>query len=67
MVTHNMEHALAMGPRIVVMIRGRIVGDVGGDENATSTPPISSTSSPAPATRSATACCCPRSTNYGVG
>jgi putative tryptophan/tyrosine transport system ATP-binding protein len=31
MVTHNMEHALAMGHRIVVMSRGRIVGDVGGD------------------------------------
>lgn len=30
MVTHNMEHALAMGDRIVVMSRGRIVGDVGG-------------------------------------
>jgi putative ABC transport system ATP-binding protein len=31
MVTHNMEHALALGHRIVVMSRGRIVGDVGGD------------------------------------
>ena len=31
MVTHNMDHALAMGRRIVVMSRGRIVGDVGGD------------------------------------
>ena len=31
MVTHNMEHALAMGHRIVVMSRGQIVGDVGGD------------------------------------
>ena len=27
----NMENALAMGRRIVVMSRGRIVGDVGGD------------------------------------
>jgi putative ABC transport system ATP-binding protein len=31
MVTHNMEHALATGSRVVVMSRGRIVGDVSGD------------------------------------
>jgi putative ABC transport system ATP-binding protein len=31
MVTHNMDHALAMGQRIVVMSRGRIIADVGGE------------------------------------
>lgn len=31
MVTHNMDHALAVGDRVVVMSRGRIVADVAGD------------------------------------
>ena len=32
MVTHNMEHAIDRGDRIVVMSRGRIVADVAGDD-----------------------------------
>jgi putative ABC transport system ATP-binding protein len=30
MVTHNMDHAVTVGDRLVVMSRGRIVADVGG-------------------------------------
>lgn len=32
MVTHNMEHALALGDRLLVMSRGRVITDVSGDE-----------------------------------
>jgi putative ABC transport system ATP-binding protein len=32
MVTHNMEHAIDRGDRMVVMSRGRIVADVAGDD-----------------------------------
>jgi putative ABC transport system ATP-binding protein len=31
MVTHNMEHALALGDRLLVLSRGRIVADIAGD------------------------------------
>lgn len=30
MVTHNMEHAIALGERLLVMSRGRVVADVAG-------------------------------------
>jgi putative tryptophan/tyrosine transport system ATP-binding protein len=32
MVTHNMDHALALGERLLVMSRGAVVSDVGGAE-----------------------------------
>ncbi|MGG2362677.1 ABC transporter ATP-binding protein, partial [Salmonella enterica] len=32
MVTHNMQHALDYAGRIVMMDRGRIVADLGGEE-----------------------------------
>ncbi len=32
MVTHNMEHALAYGSRVIMMDAGRIVADIGPDE-----------------------------------
>jgi putative ABC transport system ATP-binding protein len=31
MVTHNMDHALRMGDRVIVMSRGRIIRDVSGE------------------------------------
>ncbi|MFX7667069.1 ABC transporter ATP-binding protein, partial [Acinetobacter baumannii] len=34
MVTHNMQHALDYAGRIVMMDRGRIVADLGGEEIA---------------------------------
>jgi len=37
MVTHNMDHALSMGDRLLVMSRGRIVSDVAGREKASLT------------------------------
>lgn len=32
MVTHNMDHAIRVGDRLLVMSRGRIVADISGDE-----------------------------------
>lgn len=34
MVTHNMEHAIKVGDRLLVMNRGRVIADYGGDEKA---------------------------------
>jgi putative ABC transport system ATP-binding protein len=30
MVTHNMEHAIALGDRLLVMSRGRVIADIAG-------------------------------------
>jgi putative ABC transport system ATP-binding protein len=32
MVTHNMEHAISLGDRVLVMSRGRVVADITGQE-----------------------------------
>ena len=32
MVTHSMQHALAIGTRIIMMHNGRIVENIGGDD-----------------------------------
>jgi putative ABC transport system ATP-binding protein len=32
MVTHNMEHAIALGERLLVMSRGRVIADFRGAE-----------------------------------
>jgi putative ABC transport system ATP-binding protein len=37
MVTHNMDHALRMGDRLLVMSRGRIIRDVSGEAKRTLT------------------------------
>lgn len=34
MVTHNMDHAIRVGDRLLVMSRGRVVADIAGDEKA---------------------------------
>ena len=34
MVTHNMEQALTMGNRLIMMHQGRIIMDVEGEEKA---------------------------------
>ncbi|WP_350257301.1 ABC transporter ATP-binding protein [Scrofimicrobium sp. R131] len=34
MVTHNMEHALRLGNRLIMMHEGRIILDIGGEEKA---------------------------------
>jgi putative ABC transport system ATP-binding protein len=39
MVTHNMEHAIALGDRLLVMSRGRIVADIAGAEKRALTVP----------------------------
>ncbi|MEV4419699.1 ATP-binding cassette domain-containing protein [Patulibacter sp. NPDC049589] len=39
MVTHNMEHALELGDRLLVMSRGRIITDVSGAEKRAMTVP----------------------------
>lgn len=38
MITHNMEHAIKIGDRLLVMGGGRILADVQGDEKAALTP-----------------------------
>ncbi|AYO31104.1 MAG: putative tryptophan/tyrosine transport system ATP-binding protein [Thermoanaerobacteraceae bacterium] len=39
MVTHNLEHAIKMGNRLIMMHKGRIVMDIKGEEKATMTIP----------------------------
>lgn len=39
MVTHNMEHALRLGNRLIMMHEGRIIFDVSGEEKAQMTVP----------------------------
>ncbi len=34
MVTHNMDHALAVGDRLIVMSRGRVAADIGDTAKA---------------------------------
>lgn len=34
MVTHNMDHAIRVGDRLLVMSRGRVVADIAGEEKA---------------------------------
>jgi putative ABC transport system ATP-binding protein len=34
MVTHNMEHAIQMGNRLLVMSRGKIIAEYAGDAKA---------------------------------
>jgi putative ABC transport system ATP-binding protein len=38
MVTHNMEHAIAVGDRLLVMSRGQVVADLAGERKAALTP-----------------------------
>jgi len=33
MVTHNLEHAIKMGNRLIMMHKGKIVMDIKGEEN----------------------------------
>jgi len=37
MVTHNMEQALAMGNRLVMMHEGRVIYELGGEAKAKAT------------------------------
>ncbi|HHW03084.1 MAG TPA: ABC transporter ATP-binding protein [Thermoanaerobacterales bacterium] len=39
MVTHNLEHAIKMGNRLIMMHKGKIVMDIKGEEKATMTIP----------------------------
>ncbi len=39
MVTHNMEQALGLGDRLIMMHEGRVVADVRGEEKARATVP----------------------------
>lgn len=39
MVTHNLEHAIKMGNRLIMMHKGRIVMDIRGEEKSTMTIP----------------------------
>ena len=39
MVTHNLEHAIKMGNRLIMMHMGKIVMDIKGEEKATMTIP----------------------------
>lgn len=36
MITHNMEHAIEYGNRLIMLYHGKIVVDVRGDEKKTS-------------------------------
>ena len=44
MVTHNLEHAIKMGNRLIMMHNGRIVMDIKGEEKSTMTIPACSVS-----------------------
>jgi putative ABC transport system ATP-binding protein len=39
MVTHNLEHAIKMGNRLIMMHKGQIVMDIKGEEKSTMTIP----------------------------